>query len=269
MAFGLLEWALAKTNEMPLQNGFVASNGIVAAYLGESGATTASTVLEGDRGLYKSFAGTQENLNRITDGLGKTYKLVATELKRNPAGGHSQTPVLAMLQLLNESKFNAAEIEKIRVQLNPGDTTYPGYKSMKPGIINVRYLLSIACLKKKLSPETESLDHSSEVLDLMSRVDVIDDERIPSETCRLSVVLKSGRVLSKELDMSGGKWCFSLDEEIEWQRKQLIPEMAIGVKNANKMVDIVSDLESCRDIGQLMGILVSPGRKSPRYKIVF
>lgn len=42
-----------------------------------------------------------------------------------------------------------------------------------------------------------------------------------------------------------------------------------GKKNANKMVDIVSDLESCRDIGQLMGILVSPGRKSPRYKIVF
>lgn len=269
LAFGLIEWALAKTNEMPLQNGFVASNGITAAFLGQSKATVADTILEGDKGFYKSFAGTQENLDKITDGLGEIYKMAVTEIKRNPAGGHAQTPSLAMLNLLKERDIDASEIERIKVRLNPKDTTYPGYKSMKPGVINVRYLLSIACLKKELTAESENLDESPQVLDLMSRVDVIDDESVPSVTCRLEVILKNGKVLSQNLDMSGGRWCFSLEEEIKWQREVLFTQMPLELEKANDMVGTIENLEHCQDMSDLMKILVSPARKSPRYRIVF
>ncbi|MFC1966999.1 hypothetical protein ACFLWI_08735, partial [Chloroflexota bacterium] len=176
---------------------------------------------------------------------------------------------LAMLQLAKENDYSADQIEKIELRLNPENTRYPGFKTMGTGVINVRYIVAVAAITKKLDAASVSLGDTPEVLDVMFRVDVIDDESVPNLDCNLTVILKHGRTLTKEFVTNGGKFCYSLADEIEWLSKQFLPEMAIESDNANNMIGLVSDLENCGDIRQLVKLLVSPGRKSPRYKIVF
>ncbi|MFC1966657.1 hypothetical protein ACFLWI_06940, partial [Chloroflexota bacterium] len=176
---------------------------------------------------------------------------------------------LAMLQLAKENYYSVDQIERIEHRQTPRPAFSLGYKTMGTGVLSVRYLVAIAALMKQLNAASVSIGGTPEVLDLMSKVNVIEDESVPHLDCNLTVILKDGRTLAKEYAANGGKFCYNLDDEIEWLSKQFLSEMAVEADNANSMIGLVRELENCGDIGQLTKLLVSPGRKSPRYRIVF
>lgn len=266
LASGLIQMAVAKTPEMPIQSGLTGRNGIFAARLGEAGTVVAEDMLEGERGFYKALCGSNQNVHTITQGLGQNYWMMDTFQKRYPAGGSLQTPLFAMLSLLQENNLMAEDIESIEITLPQRFAQYPGINSLKPGLISAQYGLAVACVHKKITLTTMSDLDNAQVINLMRRVTVKGDEKVLPPSCELSVRVKNKGILSKDMHLTHKDHSYSFDETKKLI-ESFIPEMAVPEEKARKMMDLIAEMEAWKSVDELMEVMKNPGRKSKRIKL--
>jgi len=81
---GLLECWRGGTPEYAFQAGVSSQNGIMAALIAEEGGTSAKTTLEGEKGFYNAFAGNQNGIHAVLDGLGEQYEILEIIFKKFP-----------------------------------------------------------------------------------------------------------------------------------------------------------------------------------------
>jgi 2-methylcitrate dehydratase PrpD len=84
-ASGSLEFLSDGSDTKQLHPGWASHAGIVAAYLAADGAAGPATIIEGDSGLFRLFAGSSVDAAAITAALGSTWHLTETMIKPYPA----------------------------------------------------------------------------------------------------------------------------------------------------------------------------------------
>ena len=116
---GLLEFAHSNTGAMvkKLHLGRAAESGVLAASLAAEGFTGPDTVLEGEAGYLRAFCNDHDSAE-LTRGLGQDYMAMSIMMKRFACHITAHRPVEAMLDLKNEYKFSAADVESISVTGN-------------------------------------------------------------------------------------------------------------------------------------------------------
>src|SRR5579883_1307263 len=123
-ASGLWEFNADGAMSKHLHPGKAAFNGILAADLARAGFTGASRILEGERGFFKATSESHD-ASRITDGLGKRWKIVENCYKMHSCCAHTHTAIDTALDLRRDAEIAAVEIE----MYGPG---YEIVKEMNP-----------------------------------------------------------------------------------------------------------------------------------------
>jgi 2-methylcitrate dehydratase PrpD len=268
LSSGVLQCALVKSPEMPIQAGIAARNGILAARLGQVGAEVAEVMLEGERGFYFAFCGSAQGTEKILPDLGQEYWMLDVIQKRFPIGGALQSSMFSVLQLLQENDVRVENIEKIDLRLNPAFAKYPGINSLHPGLISAQYGIAVACVHRKLTLRTVADMDNPRVRELMARITLEPDEKVNPPGCKLSVTLKDKRVLRKDMLIGYKDFCFSFADE-QKHVESLFPQMAVSREGLTKMIELVRDMEKVTSVAELTRALASPGRKGERIKLPF
>ncbi|MFH1351633.1 MAG: MmgE/PrpD family protein [Pseudomonadota bacterium] len=251
---GLLECGIAQTiSEMPFQAGFASSAGLMAAFLAQEGVIAAPTLLEGERGFLRAFAGSNEGMEKVTAGLGRDYYMRETFFKLYPVGGILQAPVSAILDLMKKNPIEPLKVQGVEVRMSPVEALYPGVDSMKPGPMNLRYCLSMAICEGKMTTSAIDGVMNECVSNLMSKIKLIPDEGIKPLSCKISVATSDRGSIENQTRFD--TMDFNFDEEVELVRS-LIPEMKLPGNQVNKAIEIMRNLEACKDMTSLIESLL-------------
>ena len=257
---GLLESVGAQIlSSVAFQAGTACSTGVMSALLAGEGAITAPTLLEGERGFLRAFAGTNEGTEQVTSRLGEQYFMLDTFFKLYPIGGLLQASVSAMLSLTQEHDIQPSRIRQVEARLNPAEALYPGADSMKPGPMSLQYCLSVAACEQKITTAAIDGAVNSCISDLMTKIEIIPDENVAALSCRLTVDTEGQGTFEKYTDFDTTD--FSFDQEVALV-EGLIPEMKIPEPRIMKVIELVQNLEACENIAQLIDLLVPKGGRT-------
>src|SRR5213075_1046738 len=94
--------------------GMPARNGVAAATMVASGFTGLEDAFSGERSFFVAY-GRKPDPKRLVAGLGETYEVMNTNIKRWSVGSPIQAPLDALDVLLREDHFSDADVERLVV----------------------------------------------------------------------------------------------------------------------------------------------------------
>ena len=180
-------------------------------FLARRGITGPLEVFEGEKGFMDAISGYFE-LNWESEDL---ERVTQTILKKYNAEIHSQSVLEAVLDVRAREHLSGADVERVEIDVfdvayriigggEEGDKTV--VRNKEDADHSLPYLVAVALLDGQVMPEqyVPSRIRSSDVQALLRRVSVRPDERFsrrfPAEMpCRVRVILRDGRSLTKEL----------------------------------------------------------------------
>ena len=128
-AAGLWEFNADGAMSKHLHPGKAAMNGVLSADLARAGFTGASRILEGDRGFFAAMSESPD-ASRVTDGLGRAWKIGENGYKLHACCGHTHTAIDVAIAMRAQGRWQRdqalAEIWTIDVE-----TYGPGYEIVK------------------------------------------------------------------------------------------------------------------------------------------
>jgi 2-methylcitrate dehydratase PrpD len=247
--------------EGPLQLGFGARNGVVAARLAQCGATAAQESLEGRSGFFHVLAGAIPAEGEALENLGGVWQIAEATTKPFPVCAILQGPVQILLDLCRAERFPPAAVADIALELSPYEAAYPGVDNPGPIFssaiatkLSARFSLALAVVDGRVTPEGLGRLTDPAVLALSKRVRVIADPRIESRLCRLAVTLTGGQEFAARVDTPAGRpdWA-----EIARFARALAPEMDRSEPAVDRLLAAIDGLDRAPDLRGLLAALRS------------
>ncbi len=220
--------------------GMPASNGVRAAQLVELGSLGVPDPFSGIPNALDAVS-PRVDLNRLDDGLGETFEIQRTNIKKFAVGSPSQAAVQAVLDLLEGEALAVDDIERVVITI-PHDLAIVVDDREMPNI-NVQYLVSGTIVDGRFSfamahdPERFA---SGPIRDLMPRVRLRPDYSATGRRqASVEVSLRDGRSRSAFVGAVRGtaENPMSMEEVIE-KAQDLIEPLA-GEANARHLIDVV------------------------------
>ena len=112
--------------------GRAASNGIFAAILASKNFTSSDAMIEAKRGWANTIS-TKQDYNEILGDLGKRYEAALNTYKPFACGIVMHPAIDAAIQLRNENKLTADQIERVDLKVHPLVLELTGKKTPQPG----------------------------------------------------------------------------------------------------------------------------------------
>lgn len=183
---------------------------IHGTFLAMRGITGPREVFEGNKGFMEAISGRFE-IDWPKEDLERVKKTI---LKKYNAEIHSQSAIEGALELKEDHRFRAEDIERVEIDIfdvayniigggEEGDKTIVRTKEEADHSLN--YMVAVALLDGTVMPGQYKDERikKDDVQDLLRRVVIRPDERLSRlfpdrHACRVKVLLKDGRVFSKE-----------------------------------------------------------------------
>lgn len=255
-AAGLWEFIEDGAMSKQLHPAKAAVNGVISALLAKKGFTSASKILEGKRGFFKSMSDEFDE-SKITNQLGEIYKITENSFKIHASCRHTHPAVDMVIDIANENLIQIQLIDKIRVNTyqavlnitdNPNPTTVYASK------FSIQFCVALAIVKGKasLSDFNEETLWDIKIRDLMERIEVSVDPDIDGSYpnkwgASVDIVLSNGSVLSKQTEFPKGDPENAVTvEELILKFKQLTGNDS----NTEMYSEQVMNLENINDIGK-------------------
>jgi 2-methylcitrate dehydratase PrpD len=181
--------------------GRAAQNGMLAAFLAEKGFTSSLRGIEAKRG-WANLVSTKHDLRVIAEGLGENYEIYRNSYKPYACGLVIHPVIDGCVQLRNEYKLTADQIDSIDVDINPIVMELTAKKNPKTGLegkFSVFYVAALAIVAGKAgeSQFTDQAVADPVVGSLQQRVQATIDKSITEDQARIKIRLKDGRVLER------------------------------------------------------------------------
>jgi 2-methylcitrate dehydratase PrpD len=185
--------------------GMPARNGVVAATMIAAGFTGVDDVFSGERNFFVAYdesrrIGRPPEPQRLVQGLGSTYEIVNTNIKRWSVGSPIQAPLDSLLDLIRAHGIRAGDVEKLTVRVSKQGANTTDNRTMPD--ICMQYMCAVMLLDGIVtfaSAHDEKRMTNREVLGLRSRIELVGDEEmtraLPSRQAIVELKLKDGRSL--------------------------------------------------------------------------
>lgn len=188
--------------------GRAAQNGLTAALLASRNFTSAENGLEGKSGWMRVLS-TEPKYGEITEKLGKTYEISLNTYKPFACGIVIHPAIDACIQLRNEHKLTADQIERIDLRVHPLVLELTGKKTPQTGLegkFSVYYAAAAAIVHGAAGVRefTDEVVKQPGVMALRDRVSATIDPAIHEEQVRAVIVLKDGRRMEKFIEHAVG-----------------------------------------------------------------
>lgn len=274
-AAGLWEFNADGAMSKHLHAGKAAFNGILAADLAKAGFTGATRILEGERGFFRATSATFDP-SRITDRLGRHWKIVENCYKMHSCCAHTHTAIDLAQQLRAEQKWKGAEaldrITQIHIQTyGPGFEIAgnPAPNSPYQAKFSIGYCVAAALLEGQVSLEQfsanrfgpEGVLHSG-IRSLLARTRVtVEDEltaKYPSAwPSRVNVTFNDGGAWNGSSDFPRGNPENPVSTAGLEQKFLSLVTPRIGPEAAGRALSLVSTLDTCPDMADTFSRLAS------------
>jgi 2-methylcitrate dehydratase PrpD len=236
--------------------GMPARNGAAAATMVASGMTGIDDVFSGERSLFHAYSSTNANAELLTRGLGETYEIVNTNIKRWTVGSPIQAPLDSLSTLIREHKFKARDVEKVVVRVSQQGARTTNDRHMPD--INMQYMVSVMLIDGTASLEAAhdiARMNEPEVLAMRSRVELLGDDELqaalPVRQGIVEVTLRDGRVLHHHTRNVRGTPANPMPrEEVEEKCFNLLRPV-LRRKRARALIDAIWALERVDDVKSL------------------
>ena len=103
-----------------LDRGRASAAGVLSALLASQGFQGPAEVLTTENGFFDAFLGVPQAGQQVVQDLGETYFMQQVAYKRHPVGAPNQTPLYALLKMIQENHLAAEDIQQIEVSLSRG-----------------------------------------------------------------------------------------------------------------------------------------------------
>jgi len=237
----------------PFHSGKAAVNGIFAAQLALRGCTT-GPALEGSLSVSQAMGGTPTP--NLAQNLGNPYGILTNRLKPFPCGrlGHAAIEAAVKARATHNLKYE--EIIAVEVRVEPHAQYLMGKNDPQNGtqsMFSIAHGVTAGLLYGKAGPDQFSDNAVSDpkVKDLRRRVEVRPDPQCVSGQAKLTVHTKSRGALTSEVPIQKGFAANPLTDDDVKEKFLNLAEPVIGLKRAQRVIDLVYNLETIGDAGAL------------------
>jgi 2-methylcitrate dehydratase len=235
---------------------YAACGGLAAAFLAREGMSGPGGLFEGPKGWMQVISGpfridwAAEDLERVN----------RTILKKYNAEVHSQAAIEGMIGLMADAGFGAGEIVRVRIDIfdvahliigggAEGDKTL--VRTKEEADHSLPYIVAVAALDGQVGPAQYAPGRivRQDVQALLRRIEIVPDAdfsaRFPEEhACRVTVSLKDGRVLSREMSDYEGFHSRPMSWERAVGKFYSLAEPVRSRRHLDGIVQAVSGLEN-------------------------
>lgn len=255
------------THSFRLAQGLAARDGIVAAELAGKGWSGAKDPLLGRYGYFALYC-QESDPHWLTADLGKKF-YGDNIFKPYPSCRHIHPTIDCCLELVQNHDIRAEDIEKITLAVAPMHFDSPLNQPFIPGdfpqghaTFSLRYHIANILIRKQIKLEhlTGKMINAPEIAELAGKIDInssIPPEEI--ETASLKIGMKNGSEFSANKDFAKGnpvKRPLSQGEIETKFRDNVAFSKTISPSNADKVLNMLKNLEDVDDISRLVELLI-------------
>lgn len=262
LASGTMEATKSGQRSKCVQVGNAAYNGIMAAYLAQTGMEGCVSALEGSNGL---FATQSENVDvaDVCQGLGEVYTIGDTYNKMYPSCRHAQPGIEGVLDLAAEHNIQPDEVESIWIGTHQVAYDLTGTiqapQNSGQAKFSLAYGAAVALREHSfgISHLTKSSYTDPQTLELAQKVQCVVDPEVQAvypkkRGAKVKIVLKSGAECEKELyDLKG-----SPNNPVGWaELATKFTANAKAIMSAEKAADLLAILSTLEEQDCVDGLM--------------
>jgi 2-methylcitrate dehydratase PrpD len=235
--------------------GRAAQNGMLAAFLAEKGYTSSLQGIEAKRG-WANLVSTKHDLAIITEGLGDHYEIYRNTYKPYACGLVIHPVIDGCIQLRNEYRLTADQIDSIDVDIHPIVMELTAKKNPKTGLegkFSVFYVAALAIVAGKAgeSQFTDQAVADPAVVALQQRVHATIDKSIIEDQARIKIRLKDGRVLERFVAHVIGSVENPMSDAALQEKFSDLCEGALSGDKMRRLADLCRAPEKLADAGDI------------------
>lgn len=254
---GLNQTWVDGSKEWRFQVGQAARGGILAAELAADGGTGARHAFEGPAGFFHAFAGDRSLAAGCGAHLGQNWETLTVTFKLYPVCAILQTPVTALVRLIDQHGLRADQVASLRLCLNPYEAAYPGIDRAGPfNDVGATLMSAQFCLGATLTHGEVRLPHlyrfaAPEYERLWPRIAVLPQEGLGQACCRIEVNTIDGRTLADELIAGPDTFNYTATEEADLIRG-LGPEIDLPAERLEAFIDLALQIDTLPSVRPLL-----------------
>jgi 2-methylcitrate dehydratase PrpD len=246
-----------------------AQSGVMAAMLAKIGFSGADEIFENERGFLRAYS-EKPDPPKLTEELGNRYDIMGLPFKRFNVGIYVISSIETLIEMLQEHEITVDAIEEVTVRYATavmpliGIPEYPGNRACTH--ISARYILAVtahlgADVEYNLDASGPAYRQDPGVVTLFKKINISGDPELDKvfpqkKSCILTIKRKDGKVFSRRNDgpSKGDPEKPMLRADIEKKfNKMTLP--ILGREKADKLKEMIDDLENINDISRLVGLM--------------
>jgi 2-methylcitrate dehydratase PrpD len=239
--------------------GMPARNGVAAAAMVAHGFTGVEDVFSGERNFFVAY-GRAPKPEMLVRGLGETYEVMNTNIKRWSVGSPIQAPLDSLDELIREHRIAADDVEKLVVRVAHQGANTVDNRNMPD--ICMQHMCAVMLLDGTVTFKASHDDkrmRDRRVLTLRSRIELYGDDTLtkamPSRQGIVELTLRDGRTLRHHTEAVRGTAENPMTRaEVDAKSYDLIAPV-VGKARARKLCDAVWNLEKIADARALRPLL--------------
>ncbi len=239
--------------------GMPARNGVTAATMVAHGFTGVDDVFAGERNFFVAY-GRKPDPNVLVHGLGATYEIMNTNIKRWSVGSPIQAPLDSLLDVIREHQIKAEDVEGLIVRVAHQGANTVDNRAMPD--ICVQHICAIMLIDGNVtfaSSHDQKRMRDRKVLALRARIELRGDDAlsaaIPSRQGIVEISLRDGRQFRHHTKAVRGTAENPMTRPEVDEKSYDLMAPVIGKTRARKLCDAVWKLEKIRDLRGLRPLL--------------
>ena len=266
------------TMTKPFHPGRSAESGIIAAEFAKLGWTATPIVLEAGRGFFKAAGGGYDP-QAIEGKLGNpwTFAFPGVSIKPHPSGSLTHPGMGLMLDLIRQHDIQPGQVVKVRVGTNrhmPNALIHHRPQNELQAKFSMEFCMAILLLERKagLAQFTDKVVNRPDVRKMIEKVDFgvhpeAEAAGYEKMTTIIDIELSNGRRIGGRADFGKGSPVNPMsDEELAAKFRECAAWGKLPRANADKVVDLVFNLEKLKSIRELTRLLAVGGAKRVKAK---
>jgi 2-methylcitrate dehydratase PrpD len=245
--------------------GMAARNGVASVAMVASGFTGVEDVFSGERNFFVAYdetprIGRPPEKEILTRGLGSTYEIMNTNIKRWSVGSPIQAPLDSLLDLIRTRGIKADDVEHLTVRVARQGANTTDNRSM-PDICmqHMCAVMLIDGIVTFVSSHDEKRMNHPKVLALRKRIELLGDDELtralPSRQGIVELKLKDGRTLKHHTKAVRGTVQNPMARaEVDEKAYHLVAPI-LGKARARKLCDAVWALDRLSSMRKLRPLL--------------
>lgn len=260
-AFGIAATQSSGLREMfgtmskPFHPGNAARNGLLAALLAQRNFTSSDRSIEAKRG-FAHVLSSEFKPAEITEGLGETWEIALNTYKPFACGIVIHPVIDGCIQLRNERKLKAEDIEGIVLKVHPLVLELTGKKTPQTGLegkFSVYHSAAVAIIHGAAGEAqySDACVRDPAVIALRGRVTAVADAEVHEDQSHVAIKLRSGGTLEKFIEHAIGSLERPMSDGGLEAKFRTLAGGILARSETEKLIQLCWDVEKLADVGEV------------------